>query len=89
MWNWLKKRALPALWRMELEARVDLCEAQLADLRARFTRFQNRENMRKARDSTEQDDALAKDALEVMERPTESAKPQSAAKLELWKQRRH
>jgi ubiquinone biosynthesis protein UbiJ len=86
MWNWLIKRLAPALWRLQIEARIEVSEAQLADLRDRFTRFQNRENMRKARSDLEGDAALAQDVASLLSRsePTAGADP-ATKRLELWK----
>lgn len=90
MWNWVKKRLLPALWRVEMEARVELAEAQIADLRTRFTRFQNRENMRGARSALASDRELEQEAADILaaeKQPT--AAPPSQNKLDLWKKGVH
>lgn len=90
--TWLKQALLPALWKIETQARLETCEAHIADLRARFTRFQNRENMRKVRGEADQESQLLEDAQKVLGLDEQRPKSQSAAeKLELWKmaQRRH
>lgn len=98
MWRWLKRRFLGPLWRLEHEARIELAEARLADLNARFTRFLNRENMRLARSGADRDKQLELEAAELLA-GTESAPAEvkassdaeaKAAKAALWqKARRH
>lgn len=86
MWNWFKKRLAPALWRLETEARIEFCEAQLADLRTRFTRFQNRENMRGARSVLARDEELAEQANAILNAPENRASVEKKVnKLDLWK----
>jgi hypothetical protein len=51
MLNWLIKRFSPALWRIQMEARVETCEAHIMDVRERFTRMQSRDSMRLAREA--------------------------------------
>jgi hypothetical protein len=94
MWNWLKKRALPALWRVEMEARIELAEAHIGDLRTRFTRFQNRENMRGARDVSRTDRELADEAAAILNAPENHANDDNGgnraqSKLDLWKKGVH
>lgn len=88
--GWLKKRLAPALWRIEIEARVEYAEAQLADLRARFTRFQNRENLRQARAEKGGTDALADQVASLLGDPG-AAKvdevDEKQQKLALWRER--
>lgn len=90
MWNWVKKRLLPALWRVELEARVELAEAHIADLRTRFTRFQNRENMRGARSALASDRELEQEAADILAAEKHEPSPPTAqSKLDLWKKGVH
>lgn len=96
MWNWIKKRLAPKLWQLEIEARVEANEAHISDLRDRFTRFQNRENMRAARSALHGDQELASAVDAALGRSDNGATdvPRSEgvqSKLDLYSklQRRH
>lgn len=88
--KWLKRWLGGPLWKLEMEARIELAEAMLGDLRERFTRFQNRENMRKARSESDRDAEIQAQAAALIGDPAERVETASPIdKLELWKARRH
>jgi len=99
--NWLEKLLAPGLLaklavaklRAEfsmLEGRLEAIEARQGDLADRFTRFQNREGMRKARAVLEVDDDLRAEAASILAQ-SETAEGLPGAgqtlkpsKVELW-----
>jgi hypothetical protein len=96
MRNWLIRlleRAKPALSESETATALFDLRADVDALRERFVRFQNRENMRRARGATDADQTLAEDALAILERSTASAeppaKPPKVDKTELYRKMRH
>jgi len=101
--NWAEKLLFPGLQaklaaaklRVELsslEGRVEALEQRQSDLADRFNRFQNREGMRRARESTEVDQDLLSEAQAILAGPgpevVDALKGLSPLKAELWRKRR-
>lgn len=96
MLRWLVRKLAPAIWKLEMEQRMEVCEQHVADLNERFTRFQNRENMRLARSRGPVDADLAAEAAEVLASAENGTTASVAArnvpgqhKLDLWRRRPH
>lgn len=98
MFEWLKLKLVPALWKLEMNSRMARLEEQQQDLMERFTRFQNRQNMRQAREGASSNARLADEVAEVLAAAKAAPEPstqaaaasQSAAarNLDLWEKRR-
>lgn len=99
MLSWLKLKLVPALWKLEMSARMARLEEQQQDLMERFTRFQNRQNMRQARDGASQNARLADEVAEVLAAAKNAPAPPSEAlgpsaqsgrgfNLDLWAKRK-
>lgn len=72
-----------------MEARIEISESRIADLAARFQRFQNRENMRLARTDRDAEGDLLAQAQAILGDGNEkqSSLPLNPAdrKLDLWR----
>lgn len=82
----------------QLEGRLEALEQRQGDLADRFSRFQNREGMRRAREATEVDQTMLDEAQAILARSGEpegivpaTVAPPGALdpkKAELWRKRR-
>lgn len=98
MLQWLKLKLVPALWKLEINSRMARLEEQQQDLMERFTRFQNRQNMRQARENGSSNARLSEEVAEVLAAAKNAPEPSQAAagasappgvrNLDLWARRK-
>jgi hypothetical protein len=88
-WPFTGKQPETALRGPEIDTALFDLRADLDALRERFTRFQNRENMRKARGVTEADDDLAEQALLALDGPKAPPVESKTDKRDLYRKLRH
>jgi len=72
----------------KVRAEIDSLSGDLADLTARFSRFQKREGMQAAREAKRSAASLQAEAMELLQNGSGSS-PATSSKAELYKKARH
>jgi len=72
----------------KVRAEIDSLSGDLADLTARFSRFQKREGMQAAREAKRSAASLQAEAMELLQNGSVSS-PATSSKAELYKKARH